>query len=78
MRVRSGNATAFACLERHGSVQLNVDKTEVMVISKKTQVPRCGVRVNNNIKQVRRFCYLGSYITEDGRCIVEIKNEMLF
>ena len=74
MRVRSGNATAFACLERHGSVQLNVDKTEVMVISKKTQVPRCDVRVNDRtIKQVRRFCYLGSYITEDGRCTEEIK-----
>ena len=56
---------------------INVDKTEVMVISKKTQVPRCDVRVNDKtIKQVRRFCYLGSYITEDGRCTEEIKRRI--
>ena len=53
---------------------VNVDKTEVMVNSKKTRVPRCSVGVNDEVmKQVRRFCYLGSYITEDGRCIEEIK-----
>ena len=56
---------------------INVDKTEVMVISKKTQIPRCDVRVNDkSIKQVRRFCYLGSYITEDGRCTEEIKRRI--
>ena len=56
---------------------INVDKTEVMVISKKTQVPRCDIRVNDKtMKQVRRFCYLGSYITEDGRCTEEIKRRI--
>ena len=56
---------------------INVEKTEVMVISKKAQVPRCNVRVNGKtVKQVRRFCYLGSYITEDGRCIEEIKRRI--
>ena len=55
---------------------VNVDKTEVMVISYKTQVPRCSVRVNDKIiKQVRRFCHLGSYIIEDARCIEEIKED---
>ena len=47
------------------------------MISKKTQVPLCNVRVNDKtIKQVRRFCYLGSYITENGRCTEEIKRRI--
>ena len=59
------------------SLTVNVDKTEVIVINKKTQVPRCSVRVNDKIiKQVRRFCYLGSYIKEDERCVEEIKRRM--
>lgn len=56
---------------------INVEKTEILVISKKAQVPICNVRVNGEIvKQVRRCCYLGSSITEDGRCNEEIKRRI--
>ena len=56
---------------------VKVDKIKVMVISKKTQVPRCSVRVNDKIlKQVKRFCSIGSYITDDGRCTKQIKRRM--
>lgn len=59
--------------ERKG-LSRNEDKTEVMVINKKAQVPRCSVRVNDKIiKQVGTFSFLGSYITEDGKCNEEIK-----
>ena len=58
-------------------LSINIEKTKVMVMSKTEQVPRCIVNVNNKvIKQVGKFCYLGSDLTEDGRCNVEIKRKI--
>ena len=48
-----------------------------MVISKATPTPVCNIHVDNQqLKQVKRFVYLGSTITEDGRCDEEIKRRI--
>ena len=45
-----------------------------MVISKKKQHPGCELKVDGkNISQVKRFSYLGSVITDDGKCKTEIR-----
>ena len=56
---------------------LNPTKTEVMVISKKKDVPHCNIKIkSDNIKQVENFKYLGSTITSDGRCDIDIKTRI--
>ena len=48
-----------------------------MVISKRSPVPRVNLRCGNQtVKQVNSFKYLGSMITEDGRCEVEVKTRI--
>ena len=54
-------------------MKINTKKTKVMKVSKNT-----GGKMNitidgHQIKQVESFKYLGSTITEDGRCEQEIK-----
>ena len=62
--------------ERRG-LNINVKKTESMVISKQSPVPRINLRCGNQIvKQVDRFIYLGSMITEDARCETEVKRRI--
>ena len=59
--------------ERKG-LNINVKKTECMVISKKLPVQRMNLRCGNQmVKQVDSFKYLGSIITEDARCEVRWK-----
>ena len=54
--------------ERKG-MNLNVKKTQCMVISKRLPVPKLNLRCGNQtVKQVARFMYLGSLITEDATC----------
>ncbi len=57
-------------------MKINVKKTKVMVISRKgggaVNITLNGVR----IEQVAKFCYLGSWITDDGRCDVEIRSRI--
>ena len=51
-------------------LQINIKKTECMVISKKSTPPKCSLVINREeIKNVDQFTYLGSLITSDGRCI---------
>ena len=60
-----------------GSLTLNLGKTEVMVISKKAQPPRCLIySEGEKIKQISSFQYLGYMITQDGRCNREIKGRI--
>jgi len=45
-----------------------------MVVNKKQEVPTCNVKVENTtIKQVDKFNYLGSTVTQDSRCDHDIK-----
>lgn len=62
--------------ERNG-LRIKVAKIEMIITDKKAQPLRCNVSVNDKITdQVRRLCYLGSYITEDGRSEEEIKKRI--
>ena len=56
---------------------INCKKTECMVIRKRKDVANCELNTGNNvIKKVRKFNYLGSLITEDGRSDMEIKRRI--
>ena len=60
--------------ERKGLI--NCKKTESMVISKK-EAPTCNLKVKDKtIKQVSAFNYLGSTVTEDSRCVSEVKGRI--
>ena len=52
---------------------INCKKTKGMVVSK-GQSPACALKIGDNtIKQVQKFNYLGSLLTENGKCDEEIK-----
>ena len=56
------------------SVEVNVKKTECVVITKKESVLKCRITIRGEmVKQVNNFKYLGSNITSDGRCVSEVK-----
>ena len=57
---------------------INCNNTVCMVVSKKKDIPRCSLKVKDQIiKQVSAFNYLGSTITEDARCMKEIKRRIV-
>ena len=54
-------------------LRVNIKKTETMVVTKKKEVPKCNITVDGQgIKQVQKFKYLGSIITEDAKCKSDI------
>lgn len=58
-------------------LSLNIKKTECMVVSKSKEQRICNITLNcQKIKQVQQFNYLGSLITEDGRCEKEIRTRI--
>ena len=58
-------------------LSINVAKTECLVISKEQRQPRCSLEVDGcRVKQVDKFCYLGSWITSNGRCEKEIEHRI--
>ena len=62
------NATA----EQYG-MKINIKKTKVMRVSKKAG-GKVDIQINGcRIEQVKSFKYLGSTITDDGRCENEIR-----
>ena len=55
-------------------LSLNIKKTYSMVVTKETAAPRCSLQIRGeNITQVEKFNYLGSWITTDGKSDTEIK-----
>ena len=57
-------------------LRINRKKTECMVMSKRN-APACNISIGNeNIKQVDKFKYLGSMLTEDGRSENEIRQRI--
>ena len=57
-------------------MEINVKKTKTMVISKTGNVP-CSIAVNDiALEQVSQYKYLGSWITEDGKCEMDIKTRI--
>ena len=57
-------------------MKINIKKTKVMRISKRGE-ETINITLNGEeIEQVKKFCYLGSVVTEDARCHVEIKRRI--
>lgn len=61
-----------ATAEEYG-MKINIKKTKVMKVSKSEEGRVSIVIDGKEIEQVRSFKYLGSTMTEDGRCETEIK-----
>ena len=58
-------------------LSITCKKTECMVISKRLEVPDCLLTVGETvIKQVKKFSYLGSLITSDGKTDSDIKKKI--
>ena len=50
-------------------MKINIKKTKAMVVSKKPNSPKINIAIDGQqIEQVTYFMYLGSLITEEGRC----------
>ena len=62
--------------DKHGmEINTKKNKTEVMVISKEPE--KCSIYLNEEkINQTETFTYLGTLVTEDGKCIKEIKSRI--
>jgi len=57
-------------------MEINVKKTKTTAISKTGNV-LCSITVNNTaLEQVSQYKYLGSWITEDGKCKMDIKTRI--
>ena len=55
---------------------INCKKTECMIVSKR-ESPACTLKIGDDtIKQVQKFNYLGSLLTENGKCDEEIKKRI--
>ncbi|GFO14810.1 gonadotropin-releasing hormone receptor [Plakobranchus ocellatus] len=58
---------------RKKGLELNSKKTEVMVISRKQESPKCDIFINKvKLKQTEKFKYLGTIISNDGKTNREI------
>jgi len=57
-------------------MELNVKKTKTMVITK-TENVCCKIMVDGTmLKQVSQYKYLGSWITDNGRCELDVKTRI--
>ncbi|GFO15752.1 hypothetical protein PoB_004225700 [Plakobranchus ocellatus] len=53
---------------RKKRLELNSKKTEVMVISRKQESPKCDIFINKiKLKQTEKVKYLGTIISNDGK-----------
>ena len=60
---------------RYYGMEMNVEKTKVMRISR--QPPSVTITIEQQqLENVKCFKYLGSMLTEDGRCTCEIKSRI--
>ena len=57
-------------------MKINVKKTKSMVVSRKGEGTVNIMVEGQRVEQVKRFKYLGSLITEDGRCIEDVKQRI--
>ena len=55
---------------------MNVNKTKTMVVCR-DETPDVRIAINGQVlEQVKKFKYLGQWITDYGRCECEIKNRI--
>ena len=61
---------------KNKGLSINCKKTECMVVSRKDSL-KCELKIGDiKIKQVKKFSYLGSMLTEDGKCDTEIQRRI--
>jgi len=60
---------------RYYGLEINVEKTKVMKISRQPS-PITITIDQKQLENVKYFKYLGSMLTEDGRCTCEIKSRI--
>ena len=61
---------------RYYGMEINVEKTKVMRISR--QLSPITITIDQKeLENVKCFKYLGSVLTEDGRCTCEIKSRIV-
>ena len=59
-------------------MKINIKKTKAMVVSTTPNSPKINIAIDGqHIEQVTSYMYLGSLITEDGRCEKEIKRRIM-
>jgi endonuclease/exonuclease/phosphatase family metal-dependent hydrolase len=59
------------------NMKINIKKTKVMVITKKTETPKVKITVDGKeLEQVDNYIYLGHMITTDGKCDSEISRRI--
>ena len=59
-------------------MRINIKKNKAMVVSKKPNSPKITIAIDGqHIEQVTSYMYLGSLITEDGRCEKETNRRIL-
>ena len=61
--------------ERYG-MKINISKTKVMRIARRQGPPINIVIGNKPVGEVSQFIYLGSIITQEGNCSIEIKSRI--
>ena len=54
---------------RKYGMEINIDKSQVMRVSRSNE--SLQIKVNNELKEVDHFKYLGSVLTRDGYCTRE-------
>jgi len=57
-------------------MDINTKKTKTVMGNKSGRIP-CNISINNTrLEQVSQYKYLGSWITEDCRCEIDVKSRI--
>jgi len=57
-------------------MDINVKKTKALVINKSGHI-NCPIMINGSVLElVSQYKYLGSWITEDGKCELDVKSRI--
>src|SRR6478672_9272728 len=60
---------------KHYDMKINIKKTKAMVVSR-NRGERVNITVGQSVEQVSQFRYLGSLISENGRCLDDVKTRI--
>ena len=63
-------------ISKEYDMKINIKKTKIMRISKGKETTVKITIDGKELEQVGKFCYLGSMITNDAKCHVEIKKRI--
>src|SRR6476469_6822216 len=70
--LESPNTTA-----KHYDMKINIKKTKAVVVSRNGRERVNTIVEGQSVEQVSKFRYLGSLISEDGRCLDDVKTRIL-